>query len=77
MKARREVSTIKDAAVPKMLRKLRRRKNMPEQEMIEIYSTFQRNITSEPQLVEVTVVCARVFNLGRVLCALVCACVCA
>jgi len=51
-KIRREVSAIKDPAVPRYIKKLRTRKSIPENEMIKIYQTFVNNIKTEEQLLE-------------------------
>mmetsp|Transcript_24426 Transcript_24426/g.34241 ORF Transcript_24426/g.34241 Transcript_24426/m.34241 type:complete len:672 (+) Transcript_24426:134-2149(+) len=51
-KLRRELSKIKDPAVPRYIRKLRICKHIPEPEMIQIYQTFVDSIKTEEQLME-------------------------
>jgi len=52
LRQRRDISSIKDATVPRLIKKLRNRKHISEAEMIEMYSVFQKNVTTENQLVE-------------------------
>lgn len=48
-----EKSHIKDPSVPRYIKKLRICKNIPEQEMVTIYTTFNNNIKTAQQLMEV------------------------
>lgn len=52
VRERREQSAIKDAGVMRGIRKLKCRKGIPAAEMVEIYETLVRNITTEDQLIE-------------------------
>lgn len=52
VRERREQSSIKDPNVLRGVRKLKCRKNIPTNEMVEIYETLVKNITTEDQLIE-------------------------
>jgi len=61
----KEKRAIKDADVSRLITRLRVRQNIPEKDILSIYTDFVKNINSDEQLIEVCFLLLPLYLLSR------------